>query len=52
MTHAELTKAIDVLSAEIRILLYSSTKQAAAKVRDLQQQRRDLRDQCEVTPNP
>ena len=51
MTRTELIKAIDALSAEIRILIYSSTKHAAARVQDLQQQRRNLRAQVATTPD-
>ena len=45
MTPDEIRQAIEQLTAEIRVLSYSSTKAAAAQVLQLQQQRRELRTQ-------
>jgi len=45
MTPDEIRHAIEKLTADIRVLSYSSTKAAAAKVLQLQQQRRELRTQ-------
>lgn len=45
MTPDEIRQAIEQLTSEIRVLSYSSTKAAAAKVLQLQQQRRELRTQ-------
>ena len=45
MTPNEIHQAIEKLTAEIRVLSYSGTKAAAAKVLELQQQRRELRTQ-------
>jgi hypothetical protein len=49
MTRTEITQAIQKLTEEIRILSYSSTKAAAEKILQLQQQRRELRAQLEAT---
>ena len=48
MTPNEIHQAIEKLTAEIRVLSYSSTKAAAEKVLQLQQQRRELRTQLEA----
>ena len=48
MTRTEITQAIEKLTEEIRTLSYSSTKAAAEKILQLQQQRRELRAQLEV----
>ena len=48
MTPDEIDQAIEKLTAEIRVLSYSSTKAAAAKVLQLQEQRRELRSQLEA----
>jgi hypothetical protein len=45
MTPDEFRQAIETLTADIRVLSYSSTKAAAAKVLQLHQQRRELRTQ-------
>ena len=45
MTPNEIRQAIEKLTSEIRVLSYSSTKAAAEKVLQLQQQRRELRTQ-------
>ena len=45
MTDNKLTQAIEALTAEIRVLSYSSTKAAAEKIVTLQQRRRELRAQ-------
>jgi len=45
MTRTEILQAITKLTEDIRTLSYSSTKAAAAKILDLQQQRRELRAQ-------
>jgi hypothetical protein len=45
MTREELLHAIEDLTAHIRTLSYSSSKEAAAQRVDLQQQRRALRAQ-------
>jgi hypothetical protein len=49
MTRDEMQKAIAVLTAEIRTLSYSSTKEAAEKILHLQRRRRELRAQLEAT---
>ena len=49
MTRTEITQAIQKLTEEIRTLSYSSTKAAAEKILQLQQQRRELRAQLEAT---
>ena len=49
MTRTEILQAITKLTEDIRTLSYSSTKAAAAKILDLQQQRRELRAQLEAT---
>ena len=48
MTHDEIQKAIEVLTSEIRTLSYSSTKEAAEKILQLQRRRRELRAQLEA----
>ncbi len=48
VTRTEITQAIEKLTEEIRTLSYSSTKAAAEKIRQLQQQRRELRAQFEA----
>jgi hypothetical protein len=48
MTRDEIQKAIEVLTAEIRTLSYSSTKEAAEKILHLQRRRRELRAQLEA----
>jgi hypothetical protein len=48
MTPDEIHQAIEKLTSEIRVLSYSSTKEAAKKVLQLQQQRRELRTQLEA----
>ena len=48
MTRDEMQKAIEVLTAEIRTLSYSSTKEAAEKILQLQRRRRELRAQLEA----
>ena len=48
MTRDEIKKAIEVLTSEIRTLSYSSTKEAAEKILQLQLRRRDLRAQLET----
>jgi hypothetical protein len=48
MTRTEITQAIQKLTEEIRTLSYSSTKAAAEKILQLQQQRRELRAQLEA----
>ena len=45
MTREEILQAIEDLTAQIRTLSYSSSKEAAAQRADLQQRRRDLRAQ-------
>ena len=45
MTPDEIHQAIEKLTADIRVLSYSSTKTAAEKVLQLQQQRQELRTQ-------
>ena len=50
MTREEILQAIEDLTAQIRTLSYSSSKEAAAQRADLQQRRRDLRAQLEETP--
>jgi hypothetical protein len=48
MTYDEMKKAIEVLTSEIRTLSYSSTKEAAEKILQLQRRRRELRAQLEA----
>ena len=48
MTRDEMNKEIEVLTSEIRTLSYSSTKEAAEKIRQLQRRRRELRAQLEA----
>ena len=48
MTPNEIRQAIEKLTADIRVLVYSSTKAAAEKVLRLQQERRELRTQLEA----
>ena len=48
MTRDEIQKAIEVLTSEIRTLSYSSTKEAAEKMLQLQRRRRELRAQLET----
>ena len=48
MTYDEMKKEIAVLTSEIRILSYSSTKEAAEKILQLQRRRRELRAQLEA----
>jgi hypothetical protein len=48
MTRDEMNKEIEVLTAEIRTLSYSSTKEAAEKILQLQRRRRELRAQLEA----
>jgi len=50
MTREEILQAIEDLTAQIRTLSYSSSKEAAARRADLQQRRRELRAQLEATP--
>jgi hypothetical protein len=50
MTREEILQAIEDLTAQIRTLSYSSSKEAAAQRADLQQQRRELRAQLAETP--
>ena len=50
MTRAEILQALEDLTAQIRTLSYSSSKEAATQRADLQQRRRDLRAQLEETP--
>jgi hypothetical protein len=50
MTREEILQAIEELTAHIRTLSYSSSKEAAAQRADLQQRRRELRAQLEETP--
>ena len=45
---AEMKKEIEVLTSEIRTLSYSSTKEAAEKILQLQRRRRELRAQLEA----
>jgi hypothetical protein len=45
MTQDEIQQEIEALTAQIRILSYSSGKEAQQKIATLQQQRRDLRAQ-------
>ena len=47
MTRDEITQAIEALTADIRVLSYSSTKAAAETIVTLQQRRRELRAQLE-----
>jgi hypothetical protein len=48
MTRDEMEKEMEVLTAEIRTLSYSSTKEAAEKILHLQRRRRELRAQLEA----
>ncbi len=48
MTRDEMNKEIEVLTSEIRTLSYSSTKEAAEKILQLQRRRRELRAQLEA----
>ena len=48
MTRNEIQKEIEVLTSEIRTLSYSSTKEAAEKILQLQRRRRELRAQLEA----
>ena len=48
MTRDEIHKEIEVLTLEIRTLSYSSTKEAAEKILQLQRRRRELRAQLEA----
>ena len=48
MTYDEMKKEIEVLTSEIRTLSYSSTKEAAEKILQLQRRRRELRAQLEA----
>src|SRR6266704_1946626 len=50
MTREEILQAIEDLTAQIRTLSYSSSKEAAAQRADLQQRRRELRAQLAETP--
>ena len=50
MTREEILHAIEDLTAQIRTLSYSSSKEAAAQRADLQQRRRELRAQLAATP--
>jgi hypothetical protein len=49
MTREEIIKAIEELTAQIRTLSYSSSKEAAVQRATLQQRRRELRAQLEET---
>ena len=51
MTREEMLHAIEDLTAQIRTLSYSSSKEAAAQRTDLQQRRRELRAQLEEAPS-
>jgi hypothetical protein len=48
MTRDDIQKAIEALTVEIRTLSYSSTKEAAEKILQLQRRRRELRAQLEA----
>jgi len=48
MTRDEMNKEIAVLTSAIRTLSYSSTKEAAEKILQLQRRRRELRAQVEA----
>ena len=48
MTRDEIIKEIEALTSEIRTLSYSSTKEAAEKILQLQLRRRELRAQLEA----
>ena len=48
MTRDEIQKEIEVLTSEIRTLSYSSTKEVAEKILQLQRRRRELRAQLET----
>jgi hypothetical protein len=48
MTHDDIHKEIEALTVEIRTLSYSSTKEAAEKILQLQRRRRELRAQLEA----
>ena len=48
MTRDDMKKEIEVLTSEIRTLSYSSTKEAAEKILQLQRRRRELRAQVEA----
>ena len=48
MTRDEIQKEIEVLTSEIRTLSYSSTKEVAEKILQLQRRRRELRAQVEA----
>ncbi len=48
MTRDEMKKEIEALTVEIRTLSYSSTKEAAEKILQLQRRRRALRAQLEA----
>ena len=50
MTREEILQAIEDLTAQIRTLSYSSSKEAAAQRADLQQRRRELRAQLAEMP--
>jgi len=45
MTQDEIQQEIEALTAQIRVLSYSSSKEAAQTIATLQQQRRELRAQ-------
>ena len=47
MTRDEIIQAIEKLTEDIHTLSYSSAKAAAEQIRQLQQQRRELRAQLE-----
>jgi hypothetical protein len=49
MTREEIIQAIEELTAQIRTLSYSSSKEAAVQRAALQQRRRELRAQLEET---
>ena len=48
MTRDDIHKEIEALTVEIRTLSYSSTKEAAEKILQLQRRRRELRAQLEA----
>jgi hypothetical protein len=50
MTPGEIHQEIEQLTSDIRILSYSSTKEAAEKILQLQRRRRELRAQLAHEP--
>jgi len=48
MTRDDMKKEIEVLTSAIRTLSYSSSKEAAEKILQLQRRRRELRAQVEA----